>query len=107
MHLRKNMIQSNEGFVCQKCKIKIPPHQGGSCRNHCSFCLYSLHVDESVPGDRASLCQGLMAPIAVEINKKKGVRILHLCQKCGHRIWNRSAPDDNWELVCQLSRVPR
>ena len=106
MHIRKNMIQNNTGFRCQNCNIEIPPHPGGSCRNHCSFCLCSLHVDLEVPGDRANECKGLMRPIAVELNKKKGTRVLHMCQKCGHKGWNRTAPDDNWDLICQLSRVP-
>lgn len=101
------MIQSNEGFTCQKCKVKVPPHDAGSCRNHCNYCLYSLHVDDQVPGDRASNCKKLMAPIAIQNNKKKGTRILHLCQVCGYKIWNRSAPDDNWDLICELSRIPQ
>ncbi len=107
MNLRKNMIAANEGFTCLKCGKKVKPHEGGSCRNHCPFCLWSLHVDESVPGDRLSACQGLMAPIGLELNKKKGTRIEHLCQLCGKKIFNRQAPDDNMDLIVQLSRVPR
>ena len=48
-----------------------------------------------------------MKPIGLELNKKKGTRVLHMCQKCGHKIWNRTAPDDNWDLICQLSRIPQ
>ena len=106
MHQRKNPITINEGFNCLKCKIDVSPHPEGSCRNHCNHCLYSLHVDLEVPGDRANPCMGLMKPIAIELNKKKGPRILHLCQKCGFKGYNRCAPDDNWDLICELSRVP-
>lgn len=106
MHIRKNMIQANEGFKCKHCKRSVDPHTGGSCRNHCPYCLYSLHVDLEVPGDRANECMGLMVPIGMEENKKKGTRILHMCQQCGFKGFNRIAPDDDWELICRLSRSP-
>ena len=107
MHIRKNMIAANEGFKCKNCKRVVEPAEGGSCRNHCPYCLYSLHVDLDVPGDRANPCQGLMSPIGMENNKKKGTRIVHLCKACGAKSYNRTAPDDDWELVCRLSRVPQ
>ncbi|MBN1258523.1 RNHCP domain-containing protein [Candidatus Peregrinibacteria bacterium] len=102
------MIESNEGFTCKnkKCRKKVLPHTGGSCRNHCPYCLYSMHVDLDVPGDRLSECKGMMVPVTVEMNKKKGARILHVCEKCGFKTYNRVAPDDNWEKICELSRVP-
>jgi hypothetical protein len=101
------MIEANEGFKCKHCKKKVEPDHSGSCRNHCNFCLYSMHVDNEVPGDRASECHGMMPPVGIELNKNKGVRIHHMCQKCGKSIWNRQAPEDNWDLICELSRVPR
>lgn len=107
MHIRKNMIDNNTGFICKHCKKKVGKHEAGSCRNHCPKCLYSLHVDDKVPGDRASECKGLMVPVGVELNKKKGTRIIHLCQKCGYKNINRMAPDDNWDLICSLSRIPQ
>jgi len=107
MHIRKNMIDANEGFKCANCKRTVGPHEGGSCRNHCPYCLFSLHVDKDVPGDRLSECQGLMAPTGVEQNKKKGVRIIHVCKTCGQKAVNRMAPDDDWELVCRISRIPQ
>ena len=101
------MIANNKGFICLHCRRKVKKHEGGSCRNHCPYCLYSQHVDLDVPGDRANDCGGLMVPIGMEIHKKKGERIIHLCQKCGHKNYNRVAPDDNWDLICKLSRVPQ
>ena len=108
MHIRKNMIESNRGFTCRnrKCRKKVKPHGGGSCRNHCPYCLYSMHVDLAVPGDRLSECKGMMIPVGVEINKKKGARIMHVCEKCVYKAHNRMAPDDNWEKICELSRIP-
>jgi hypothetical protein len=48
-----------------------------------------------------------MAPVGVELNKKKGTRIVHVCKSCGHKAYNRMAPDDDWELICRLSRIPQ
>jgi hypothetical protein len=107
MHIRKNMIDANEGFKCANCKRTVGPHEGGSCRNHCPYCLFSLHVDKDVPGDRLSECQGLMAPTGAELNKKKGPRLFHVCKSCGQKVVNRCAPDDDWELVCRISRIPQ
>ncbi len=79
----------------------------GGCRNHCPFCLYSMHVDMNVPGYRLSECEGQMKPVGIEIHKKKGTRIIHVCQKCGLKTFTRSAPDDDWDLICQLSKIPQ
>ncbi len=107
MQMRKNPIKINESFKCVRCKMDVKKHPGGSCRNHCPFCLYSLHVDLNVPGDRLSECRGQMKPIGIQLNKKKGTRIIHMCQECGLKTVNTSAPDDNWDLICELSRVPQ
>lgn len=107
MQTRKNPITVNEGFTCLRCKMPVKPQEGGSCRNHCPFCLWSLHVDLNTPGDRLNECKGLMKPVGIELNKKKGTRVIHVCQLCGIKAYNRIAPDDNWDLICQLSRIPQ
>jgi hypothetical protein len=107
MHIRKNMISVNEGFKCANCKRVVEPGEGGICRNHCPYCLFSLHVDLDVPGDRANECGGLMAPTGVELNKKKGPRLIHVCKVCGHKSVNRMSSDDDWELICRISRIPQ
>lgn len=93
----KNFIHKNEGFVCKNCG-----HNNGkspsSCRNHCTECLYSLHVDEEVPGDRLSECQGLMEPTAYSHDSKKGYMLEHVCSRCGKTIKNKLADDDNMEI---------
>lgn len=66
-----------------------------------------MHVDLEAPGDRLNPCEGLMVPIGLEFSKKKGPRVEHMCQTCGERRFNRLASDDDWDLVCQLSRIPR
>lgn len=71
----------------------MPPLEGGGCRNHCPFCLHSLHVD-LLPGDRASDCGGLLEPIAVKADARKGYVIVHRCRSCGELRRNRAAVDD-------------
>lgn len=95
---RTNFIHINEGFTCLNCNHKNVKSQG-SCRNHCSECLYSLHVDETVPGDRESGCHSLMIPIAYSQNSKKGYIIKHMCQKCSKTINNKMEDDDNYDTL--------
>ncbi|MEN6315330.1 MAG: RNHCP domain-containing protein [Clostridiaceae bacterium] len=83
----------NIGFICAYCGADVKPLTNGSYRNHCPFCLYSLHVD-NLPGDRASDCFGMMKPIGIRYNGKKGWQIIHHCKKCGMEKVNRAAPDD-------------
>ncbi len=48
---------SEEVFKCKHCRRFVcPPYSGGRHRNHCPFCLFSLHVDDKKPGDRMSTC---------------------------------------------------
>ena len=98
----KNFIMINEGFVCKNCNEKNPELQGG-CRNHCKKCLYSLHVDKKIPGDRKSNCKALMKPIKTIQNSKKGWIIYHKCTKCKKIIPNKQAKDDNFEKIIELT----
>ena len=38
---------------------------GTTHRNHCPTCLWSRHLDDDAPGDRAAECGSSMEPIAV------------------------------------------
>lgn len=100
--MRKNFISKNNGFVCQNCGVENPLAVK-TCRNHCTECLYSLHVDQDVPGDRGSDCLSLMKPTAIQQNSKKGFYILHKCENCGKEINNKLAEDDNWDTVCSIN----
>jgi hypothetical protein len=97
-----NFIVINESFQCSNCKSEVPKLKG-SCRNHCPFCLHSLHVDADFPGDRASECHALMSPIGLTQSSKKGWILLHECKKCGHTMKNKMAEDDNMELAAKIS----
>ena len=98
---RTNFISLNEGFTCQNCKGKVLS-ANKTCRNHCTECLYSLHVDKEVPGDRESTCNSLMKPISLEIDKKKGYIISHECLSCSKIQRNKTAQDDNFDSITKL-----
>lgn len=95
--MRKNFIPKNESFTCKKCGEKNPEAKP-SYRNHCRKCLWSLHVDEDVPGDRGSSCGALMEPVAAEKE-----RILHRCTACEKEMWNKLLSDDDHEMYIKVS----
>lgn len=91
----------DEEFICENCGAKVSK-LGYSCRNHCPVCLYSKHVDIN-PGDRAETCHGMLEPIKVEIDSKKGYIIIYECKKCGKIRKNKAAEDDNIDLIIKLT----
>lgn len=97
----KRFKKNDDGFVCGNCGFHVQP-LGYSSRNHCPKCLCSLHVDIN-PGDRERDCSGLMKPVAVEPNALKGFIITHKCQKCGGVSKNRSAADDDTDLLIKYT----
>jgi len=96
-----NFTEIDEEFICENCKEHVPKLKY-SCRNHCKHCLHSKHVDIN-PGDREETCHGILEPIGLETNNKKGYVILFKCKKCGEIRKNKVAEDDNMELVIKLS----
>ena len=95
-----------ESFSCANCGKEIHPEGAGSNhRNHCPYCLYSLHVDEE-PGDRKASCHGKMEPIAVASREDGDWSILHRCKRCGKLNLNRVLADDNPILLMQLAVKP-
>jgi DNA-directed RNA polymerase subunit RPC12/RpoP len=95
---QKRFTKNDAGFVCAHCGRQVEP-LGYTSRNHCPFCLWSLHVD-ILPGDRANTCGAPMQPIRVEPDRRRGYIIIHRCTKCGEIGRNRAAheakvqPDD-------------
>ena len=100
----KTFNEIDEEFVCENCGKLVSP-LGYSCRNHCPFCLYSKHVDIN-PGDRAESCHGLLEPIGVELQNKKGYMIIYKCTKCGAIRKNVAAKDDDMKKIIKLSANP-
>jgi ribosomal protein L37AE/L43A len=91
-------LKKEEDFICRVCGTKI---KGTGYTNHCPNCLFSLHVDEDVPGDRASSCKGLMDPIKAEIENGEYV-LTHKCQKCKKVSKNKTSEEDNFEEILKL-----
>lgn len=54
-----------------------------------------MHVDDAFPGDRSSNCHGIMRAVGFDEKKGKGVVLIHECTRCGKRITNIPAPDDD------------
>ncbi len=98
----KNFTKNDQGFICGNCGKEVQP-LGYTSRNHCPHCLYSLHVD-IMPGDRANTCRGLMKPIYIEDNTKKGRVVHHKCTKCGKECKNISANDDNFDEILKINK---
>jgi hypothetical protein len=93
-------------FRCRHCRmfvVALP--SGGRHRNHCPFCLYSRHLDDQVPGDRASDCGGSMAPVGAFVRPRGEHVIVHRCLECGRQRHNRVAADDDFTLVLGLPAV--
>ena len=89
-------------FICQNCEKKVSNLAWGTKnRNHCPFCLHSLHVDNIV-GDRLSKCGGLMKPIGKTLKKDGEELLVHQCIKWGEIRKNRVAGDDSLVAVAEL-----
>ena len=91
----------DEEFTCENCGKEIKK-LGYSCRNHCNYCLHSKHVDKN-PGDREEECHGMLEPIEIEIDNKKGYVIVFKCKKCGRRRKNKAAKDDDMKKIIEVS----
>ena len=94
----KKFARKIENFVCENCGCAV---RGTGYTNHCPRCLYSKHVDVN-PGDRGSLCRGLMKPIAVE-TERRGHVIVHQCVACGAIKRNHAAAADSFEAILAVS----
>lgn len=94
----KNFIKKKEDFGCGNCGEKVC---GDGYTDHCPKCLWGKHVDEEIPGDRASECRALMKPI--ETNYQGGkFKIHYKCTGCSHEFWVRENEGDNRELLIGL-----
>ncbi len=93
-------------FTCKVCgKPVLPEGAGTDHRNHCPYCLFSVHLDNR-PGDRESDCHGKMEPVAVWVRKNGEWAIIHRCVVCGKISSNRIAADDNPMKLMALALRP-
>ena len=102
----KRFRKNDSGFICKNCGKEVLP-LGYTSRNHCPFCLCSLHVDVN-PGDRANDCGGILRPIQTLPDSKRGFIIIHRCERCGATVRNKAAQDakvqpDDTDLLIKLT----
>jgi hypothetical protein len=98
--------RSSPGFACKRCKRPVNAESYGTHqRNHCPFCLWSLHLDET-PGDRRSACRSLMEPIGIWVKRDGEWAIIHRCSACGELRTNRVAGDDDPWAMMSLAAKP-
>ena len=102
----KRFKKNDAGFVCSFCGREVLP-LGYTSRNHCPFCLCSLHVDLN-PGDRQNPCRGLLRPVRALPDAKRGYVIVHRCDKCGEVVRCRAAHEasvqpDDMDLIIRLT----
>ena len=100
-------IQQDENrFQCEYCHRSVDAEVPGTrYRNHCPWCLRSLHLDEQ-KGDRGSPCGGIMEPIAVAVRPSNEWVLIHRCTICGVLKENRIAGDDNEVALLSLAVRP-
>ena len=94
-------------FRCRHCGLDVSIHAVGTAhRNHCPNCLWSRHVDDDSPGDRAADCGSVMEPIAITVRGDGEWALVHRCTGCDTLRLNRSAGDDNALLLLRLAVKP-
>ena len=93
-------IKNDNEFICINCGKKVEKLKYTS-RDHCNYCLHSVHVD-IFPGDRANECKGILKPINVVIDSKKGKQIVYKCTKCGKEVRNIVASDDDIDEIYKI-----
>ena len=97
----KQFTKRDEEFICENCGKKVDK-LGYTSRDHCPYCLCSKHVD-CLPGDRMESCHGILKPVQVQLDSKKGYVIVYKCSKCGAIRKNKAAEDDNKDLLIELT----
>lgn len=104
--LRPPRPAADAAFLCEHCHQTVEARAAGTAhRNHCPWCLWSLHVDLR-PGDRRCGCRGAMEPIAVWVRGDGEWALVHRCTRCGAIRTNRIAGDDNALALMSLAARP-
>ena len=100
-------------FKCAHCgQIVSSAHwlSGVNNRNHCSYCLWSRHLDLYAAGDRLSACKATMQPIALTSKRSRNkysrgrgeLMLVHLCTDCSEISINRIAADDHADTLLEV-----
>ena len=98
----KRFNELDEGFICIHCGKEVLP-LGYSSRDHCPYCLYSIHIDIN-PRDRQNTCLGMLRTIGIE-KYKDTYKILYKCEKCNKNHKNIIAKDDDMNEIINISKI--
>lgn len=90
----------DEEFVCKNCGQSVNKLLY-SARDHCPYCLISIHIDNN-PGDRECLCHGTLLPCGLE-KYRNTYKIVYKCERCGIIKRNIMAEDDDMETLIKIS----
>jgi hypothetical protein len=98
---------NQRSFRCGHCGADVTHHAPGTAhRNHCPNCLWSRHLDDARPGDRAADCGALMEPIAITVRGDGEWILVHRCTGCDQLHLNRTAGDDDPLMLLRLAVRP-
>jgi len=106
-------LQTFGDFRCTHCGYIVTSARwlsGVNNRNHCPYCLRSLHLDLYSSGDRLSACKAVMHPIALTTKRSHNkyshgpgeLMLVHLCADCGDISINRIAADDDADTLLEI-----
>ncbi len=101
MRENKKFFMIDEPFECMVCHKQVAK-LNYSARDHCPYCLCSIHVDNN-PGDRANECHGILKPIGID-KYKDTYKIVYQCSKCGTVKRNILAKDDDFDKVIAIMK---
>jgi hypothetical protein len=88
--LSRRFTRTREDFTCFNCGAHVA---GDGYTNHCSSCLWSLHVDVH-PGDRAAGCRAPMEPVDILFERGRFI-VVHRCTGCRVRRRCRATAHDD------------
>ncbi len=97
----KRFKMIDESFTCSVCGSLVEK-LGYTARDHCPYCLCSIHVDIN-PGDRACDCHGILRPVGID-KYKDTYKIVYKCDKCGQIKRNIMARDDDFDKIIEISK---
>ena len=104
---RRTTSTEQRSFRCGHCRAAVSLDAPGTAhRNHCPNCLWSRHVDDDRPGDRAAHCGALMEPIAITVRGDGEWILVHRCAGCDQLHLNRTAGDDDPLILLRLAVRP-
>ncbi len=99
----KRFKMIDENFICHVCGKSVSK-LSYTARDHCPYCLSSIHVDNN-PGDRECNCHGTLEPIGV-LPFKNTYKIVYKCKKCSMIKRNVMAKDDDMNVIIKLMSNP-